>query len=506
MKSYYRHILLTSAVILAAASCTKTHTEELPDTPMPISISATDATTTKALLEKGTFNTDGNRIQVYDIHTAADNSTSVYIDAYAGPDVASHSSQHVPGRTWPFEDKTTGEGVSYNWTPDGVHKFFGWLAKDANFGTTPMTPEAYFGSGFSYEANTTTLTIPATTMTPTSTQFDFLYSNIYTRDLNSATPDFTSPVPLEFKHLFTAFSIGAWNTSDSQITITKFELRNLKNNKSATINYSGNDVVVTYGTSSAAATVYRQLENETYSIAANDKVANIFKGTGAAQEFTLMWPQAVEDVHSTGTITESETGETIYPEDYKMYIEYTVTAGEDVSNLTKSLNFPELAWEAGKKYHFDVTFADKMVELIASVNEWDYESQVVDFKDAAVTVKDEKHLIWDETTGDLDVSTKQAFIVNGQPLKGHFTLDTPIGGTWLVSLSGDVDAFQITPDNGVIDGNQATISVKPLVGDPKRDYQVKLKFAVRRPDGRTIAADDAIQPNGTQYTIVLPSN
>ena len=74
----------------------------------------------------------------------------------------------------------------------------------------------------------------------------------------------------------------------------------------------------------------------------------------------------------------------------------------------------------------------------------------------------------------------------------------------MISLSGDVNAFEVTPDNAEIDGNTAHISVKPLVSDPKRDYKVKLKFAVRRPDGRVITADNEVQP--IVYTIVLPQN
>ena len=74
---------------------------------------------------------------------------------------------------------------------------------------------------------------------------------------------------------------------------------------------------------------------------------------------------------------------------------------------------------------------------------------------------------------------------------------------WMISLTGDVNAFEVTPDNGEIDGITAHISVKPLISDPKRDYKVKLKFAVRRADGRVITADE-VQP--TVYTIVLPQN
>ncbi len=96
-------------------------------------------------------------------------------------------------------------------------------------------------------------------------------------------------------------------------------------------------------------------------------------------------------------------------------------------------------------------------------------------------------------------------IVNAQPAQAQFSLQTPLGGSWIVSLVGDVNAFEVTPSTGVISGQTETIYVKPLVASPTRDYKVQLKFNVRRSDGRMIAADNIIQGNGI-YTVVLPRN
>lgn len=504
----FRHILIASAAFMAAAACTKTVYDGQQDQPMPIRISAADGLT-KALLDNGTFGTTGNRIQVYDIYTSSDNVVSTYIDAYAGPDVSSASSQHVQGKTWPFEDKSTLLPVSYDWTPDGVHRFFGWLAKDAGFGATPMTPEAFFGAGFQVNGNV--LSIPETALTPTSAQFDFLYSDMHVRNLNN-DPDFMSAVPQNFSHLFTAFSIGALNTSHQPVNLKSFTLDPVRNTNSATITWAADETAggqypatVTYGEGSVGTEPLMTLA-DTYTIVTDQKVGNIF--TGGSQMFHLIWPQSSEDVHSTGAITVNpDTEESIYPSDYKMSVTYTVTTDEGESEeITKRLNFPDLAWEAGKKYHFDVVFSDKMVELKAVVNPWNYEYSDVDFSDAMVSVKENHYLVWDGTTADLNTTDRYAIIRNGQPVKGTFTIDTPQGGTWLVSLTGDIDAFEVSPASGIIDGTSATIIVKPLVGDPQRDYTVNVKFAVRRPDGRVIAADDVVQPAGTKYTIVLPSN
>lgn len=522
MKRSYKNLFVLAIASAFISSCTKTIEEPMEQ--LPISIGVNEKGSTKALLNATSFKTGGNRIQVYDIYTNSEEEVSVYIDAFAGPDVASQSSLHRPGQTWPFEDKTTGAPKSYNWTPDGTHKFFGWLVKDANFDnptTTAlnesMTSEKFFeyNENEAFDAATEILTIPTKAMTVETPQFDFLYSDVHVRNL-SQKPDFTTPVTLNFSHLFTAFSIGAWNTSNSKIKITKFELQNLKNVNSATINWAGEveEPVVTYGTLSSSTsgstpTLFRELETAAYTLAENDRIQNIFKGSDN-QEYLLMWPQASTDVHSTAEITENEDGTTTYPSSYLMYIVYEETDDDGkTSTLSKRLNFPDLAWEAGQKYHFDVVFADKMVEMIAKVNKWEHDVQQIDWTNSAVALKDNHLLTWDGTTAEVNHQTKQIFIVNGQPVRGSFTLDTPQGGTWLVSLEGDVDAFEVTPNNGGIDGSTATILIKPLVGDPKRDYKVTLSFAVRRSDGRVISANDPIQgigENMIKYTIILPSN
>lgn len=543
MKRYCRHILLASAAILAAAACAKTHIEENPSEPTQISISAVDGAATKALLDNGTFNTPGNRIMVYDMYTPAGSTTpQKHIEAVAGPDVPSNSPLHVPGKTWPFakyrdfiQNITT--PVSYNWTPDGVHKFFGWLAKDANMPSDPNpssylpynTPDGFFGGTLNLNSNYR-YEIPQYKdgLQYTTPQFDFLYSDIVVRDLNTVQ-DY-SPVQLTFNHLFTAFSIGAANNTDSDITITAFELVNLYNSASAKIDFSGDVVNVTYeeyapaydyksdtnpptGTqvSHDGQRLYRSL-NTSYTLPGGQQamsegtntVGCIFTGA-KDREYNIMYPQAVKQIHSENTPTENE-GNIVYPSDWMMYIKYTADGHE----FEKRLNFPAIPWEAGKKYHFEVTFADKMVDLKVVVNPWEYEEQEIDYSDQVVTVTGNHTLLWDTGTYNpgSDPDLHYAYIKNGMPVKGTFQLATPVGGTWLATLTGDIDAFDIYPASGVIDDSVATIYVapKPEALGLQRDFKVKVKFAVRRPDGRTISADSVLQPAGTEYTIILSAN
>ena len=494
-----RNILILSAVLAAAAGCTKD--PEVNTVDAPIAISATEAGTTKALLDNGTFNTNGNRIQVYDF--VDDGSTTVkHIDAYAGPDVDSNSPMHEYGTTWPFEDKATGQPTIYQWIP-GTHKFFGWLAKDANFGlTTPMTPETFFGNGFEFNEGEQTLTIPAKTIDYTTPQFDFMYSNIVTTEPQN------DPVDMMFSHLFTAVSIGVENSTSSFIDIEDFRIEGIPCKRSATIGFNGSDATGTYQANVAysewadGVTFTRGLDpgiKVPYTVSPKNLRSNIFNGS-TTQQFMMLWPVEAAQLHSTDKITTTD-GVVSYPDTWKMYIRYTA----DGQTYEKRINFPNTSWEAGKKYHLTIVFADKMVELKTEVKPWEYEEQTIDYTNEGVSMSSGGALAWDRTVSSVDDAAKMVSIVNAQPAKAMFTIQTPVGGSWIVSLTGDVNAFEVSPATGIIDSQTATIHVRPLVSSPTRDYKVQLKFTVRRSDGRMIAADNMIQGGGI-YTVVLPRN
>lgn len=502
------------AALALGASCTKTVYDEGQQTESPaISLSVTEAAQTRAMIDNTNFDTDGNRIQVYDFWTDG-NTVSKYIDAYAGPEVESTSSQHIKGTTWPFVDKTSGQLVRYNWTSTGVHKFFGWLAVDATTkdGSKNMTAESFFGNGFSFDETRDetsneirkVLTIPAKTLDQSTPQFDFLYSDIKTVKVTNGVPENVT-VPMSFSHLFAAVSFGAKNTSNSVVKLLEFKVEKLYNAKSATINFSGSTPTVVYADGTQGG-VFRSVA---YSDAAAVTVPkdgsgttmyNIFGKPGEKQEFTLIWPQAMNQLYSTDVVTEDTDGNPIYPDSYKMSVKYTV----DDDLFEKRINFDNtLAWEAGKKYHYDIIFADKMVELKCVVNPWDYVSEDINFENQTVSVKEGSTLSWDASVSEVDVNSKKVAIKDNKPAVGTFTLDTPKGGRWFAYLSGDVDAFKIIDGEGPV-GTPAKIQVQPVVDSPLRDYVVKVHFIVRTADGKTLDADSVLQPK--VYSIILPKN
>ena len=77
--------------------------------------------------------------------------------------------------------------------------------------------------------------MPTTTLTLTSPQFDFVYSNVIERNLDNGAP--TTAVPLKFNHLFSAFGFTFENDSPSSFNIKSATLK-VDDQAAATIDYS----------------------------------------------------------------------------------------------------------------------------------------------------------------------------------------------------------------------------------------------------------------------------
>lgn len=489
MKVNFRNILIASAVILAAAGCSKAPVKDGHETDeITFCVSVPE---TKAMFTPVTFAQKGNRLKIYDF-----NDEEKYFDDLIGPDVDGNTYGY--SGVWPFEN------APHAWTVD-THKFFGWLANDAS-GTPDdtsddLTPNKIWGDDFSFDETTRVLTIPETVMNQETPQFDFLYSNIITRDMVN-NPDY-SAVNLEFKHLFTAVSFGAENTYNTDVTIHEFRVERILNSRSATIDYSvdATQPVVTFVDGDSNLNL--ALEKE-YTLKSKDAVSNIFTGEDK-QKFVLLWPLSSSYIHSD--IEQTEDVQMI--DDYRIYIRYSSGTVQDAE---RRINFPKMNWEAGRMYHFDIVFADKMVTLNFNVNPWEYVQQKIDFSEGTVSAN--QQLSWNPETYLSTENDRMIFFrTDHKPIEGSFILGTPVGGTWMASLTGDIGAFEIVPDNGIIDGRLVKFVVKSKVDDPKQEFRAKLKFAVRRSDATVVSADVVLMDRDgdgeiedDQYTIILSRN
>lgn len=223
-----KHInTLAAAVFLAAAlsSCAKmrVETEDVRPAGTPIRMAvSSEGAQTKALFDAASFSAKGNVLQIWDVYFNSVVAPQAYIE---GTNVVSTG---TTGAVWPFKE---GDAVKhYYWTKTGTHRFYGVLVKD-NSGSAPLTPT----TGWGFDAAHKVYSVPTTTLTLTSPQFDFVYSNVIERNLDNGAP--TTAVPLKFNHLFSAFGFTFENDSPSSFNIKSATLK-VDDQAAATIDYS----------------------------------------------------------------------------------------------------------------------------------------------------------------------------------------------------------------------------------------------------------------------------
>lgn len=394
--------------------------------------------------------------------------------------------------------------ITYFWEGTGTYRFFGWLQKDANGLTVPKT---------NWDNEKNVLAIEAT-LDQSYNQFDFMYSDVDQRTLTDANManEKGRPVAMNMNHLFSAFSIGIKNLSAKKITVKSIVLQRIKTQGSTTINYSG--------TEQGNGKVSIELESEQTFISYTNDVGyevdaagglkhNIFNPDATEKMYYLTWPQDLPELIFKTEKDEEEAENAVFP----LLMTYMVEG--DSKPITKRMKLPHTKWVAGKKYSYEVMIADKYVDLLYSVSDWDYVESDVDFREGTVTVTDETKLDWEngETNADgtvekntceVDVANKKVYVLNGQAVEATFGFVTPRGGQWKASLKGDVDAFTLIDGQGPIDNNLHRIKIQPTIINPQQDYSVRLEFVVIAADGKTYPAD-VVQntAHGEIYSIVL---
>lgn len=232
MKTDMKHIhTLAAAVFMAAAlsSCAKmrVETEDVRPAGTPIRMAvSSEGAQTKALFDASSFSAKGNVLQIWDVYFNSVVAPQAYIE---GTNVVSTG---PTGAVWPFKegDAVTSPDKHYYWTKTGTHRFYGVLVKD-NSGSAPLTPT----TGWGFDAAHKVYSVPDTTLTLTSPQFDFVYSNVIERNLDNGAP--TTAVPLKFNHLFSAFGFTFENDSPSSFNIKSATLK-VDDKAAAKIDYS----------------------------------------------------------------------------------------------------------------------------------------------------------------------------------------------------------------------------------------------------------------------------
>lgn len=446
---------------------------------------------TKAMINDADLKTNGSKIHVYDLLTGYTGATfegwdptSPYIDEeiiYDGNVVWKYASNGI-----------------YPWTATGTHEFFGYLTYDkkSDLNVTSLVTPTLSGK---------TLTVPSITFTPSSTQFDFLYSDLVSRD--ASRKDY-SVVPLTFKHLFTALSVEVESKTDVKVRLNSITFEGLKNKNSATIAYASPSSEVTLGTSSADGSFFPAMaspveldEDEIY-----DPLAKVENPT--QRTYFMLWPQTIDDVAPTNVETDAERiakGYTHKSTDSMIVVSYDLLVAGSWEEHSTRMKLPKMAWEAGKKIHFTIQFSDKLIQLTTKVLPWDYNEYDVDYSEGSVVVP--QGLSFDAST--CSITGKTVTVLSGKNPVGAFRIVAPVGGTWMMGITGDTEYFTITPTSGTIDPHGAasgwvSFTVTPNLSLARpADKKIKLRFTVTA-NGRDIDAQSEI--NRDDWTILLPKN
>ena len=494
MKNNIRHIAVFAVALASALLCgVACHKDDEPArTGHQILMVATDAGQTRALLDKDSFKASGNQIRVYDYYTPANGDPRWYINDVAQSDGTG---------SWPFVKGP------YDWTDDGVHKFFGWLEKDANMPENQQTAASFFGEGFSFNADDQTLTVTKT-LSQTPDQFDFMYSDIHTR---KPADDGFDAVPLQFSHLFTAFKVTATSYSSDEIILTSVEIIGLKNKKKAKIDYSGDkDKPLILYESNNDGESPDAIEPSVFEY---DYKEGLQLGESPVRlndrDYVIMWPQSKEDFTDAKII---------------MYYKYrTAGSSTDYKEADATIEMSKLLpdddnmiWAAGKMNNIGVIIKDKLIELTCAVEDWDSITDEIDFSQQ-VEVREGEEIEWIEGTYQSLNEEEGKVIMYSDETKiatCRFNIRTPVGATWTASLipltSSAMDAFSIVDDSKYGDvGTENWQYVKIKINNRAPiapQHACILRITVQTADGRTIVVKnlmpDITKDGVEEYTII----
>jgi hypothetical protein len=140
----------------------------------------------------------------------------------------------------------------------------------------------------------------------------------------------------------------------------------------------------------------------------------------------------------------------------------------------------------------------RKLELAISVLPWDYNHYHIDFSQGSLNAQ---RLLIDEHTatfvnnpdGHTDV-----FFRPGIPVKGSFTITSPLNGKVMINPIGEAEAFIVTPQiadiNPDVNGGRIDVTIRPNPDfhGTSDEYSIVLSFTVETVDGRDISADSDI--------------
>ena len=452
-----RTIYLVCAALAFASCCKDKKVGDRGFRDDAIGIAPKEASFTKAMMNDDSLKAVGNRIRVFDILDGFSGTVS-WMDEN-NPYYINDEIRYDGNPVWDYVS-----GRKYPWTTDGDHLFFGWLSYDTKLGMT----DVQFCND-SYNTATQVLSIPTLEMNASTTQFDFMYSNVIYSD--AAEHVAGQSVNLELKHLFTALNLTVKNTSGNKVYLKRVTLSGMKNRRSAEIAFTQNTPTVTTGNLASTDVVLFESEDEDGEMFESSSLEK------ALTNFLMMWPHTYNEL----------VGGTLVVE-YKFLINEQLsdplTANVVLSNQNLFLvdSSTKLGMDAGKKYTFQLQFKKSTIDIYAYVSPWDYEEFDWEYSKHSIAarsgagMKDGVLVFYHGTgpeavgpTADEWSAKTMRFATRNEVITGRFYVESPTEGRWQITATPQSAAqyFIISPASGDIDAYtddgkcEFTVSVNP---------------------------------------------
>lgn len=447
-----RYFIYTFAALALVLSCNRAEPEQQSGDLIRIGATIADVPSTKALLNKadlrgGTVNPE---VKIYDDLTDFVGTITVGNQTYVGTatqpvnvnyinDTMVWSEGQGENATWNFNS-----GIAWRWTRTGIHHFYGWLTKDPaglqNNGT---------GTAATFNESTKVLSVPAIIFTKDTPQFDFSYSDIVTKDVNSGFSADES-VNLPLNHLFSAVALEVVNSTTDNAYISKLEIKNIKTAKKADVNFAvdGKKPKVTYLAETtqpdfaitwpSAATVdenYGHLIAEGTSI--NPTRLDVIGGSkleeADAPNFFMMWPQNKAELADATIEVEYYIAGVLDENDPDKLAKKTKTLSLATASGLESI-------EPGVKYAISLQFKEKTISLTLKPMPWIMDYMDIDYAASSILAnanKDNEGVLWlykyDGGAWKAGSRDRQITMTGGNPIQGRFYILAPTSGKWQVT-------------------------------------------------------------------------
>lgn len=434
------------------------------------------------------------------------------------------------GQTDPYIDNTlvySSGSWQYGTTPaspylwkSGTHKFYGYID----------------GTG-TYDPSAKTLSV-SKSLTASANEKDVLYSEVFSSTaadwMATKTPE--TPVPLHFKHLLSSIGIVVKNCTEGSVTLNSVSTV-IPNKGSATVDFSGNQSEVEYGSVTADETTpFIPSENPIADVALPsqgfvDVLAKKVFTTGTADidtSYFVIWPQTIDTL--------------------KIKVKYTITDGTDVVVYDKTVKVPNIEWVAGNKYTYTLNISATDILLTFVVQPWDSgEAGGIDTKNSSISMT---NVTWMNTKVKLTENGEETNTVNiggysvnmyyhpyvqtgGQwvqytanngyfPAQGYFTISYPLNGKYKIGLIPAYGETEVDPSqyafyiydtstgqwntHNQTDGE--TITDKTVyfqvraTGADTASHKAQINIWIRSGDGEWVSAYSEIRSN---YALVIPA-